>query len=155
MNLRPGLLGKRQFTKRFQKRAAYNVRRENLHSGYFYVFDSRTYHFICILSPLGWKVFLFLTAVPAFFFRLLGDRTRRKRSNHETSQSNKNVQERSSTCVLSPSPSGRSDEQAVVLVSYGEAEAMFEYSCNGFLCQLQRRHSCCICTMLYLTQNIW
>ena len=67
MNLRPGLLGKRQFTQRFQKRAAYNVRRENLHSGYFYAFDSRIFRFICILSPLGWKIFLLLTAGIFFF----------------------------------------------------------------------------------------
>ena len=93
-------------------------------------------------------------SLPAFFFRLLGGRTRRFAPTMRPHTRTRPCRGSRARVFFLLSASGRFDKKAVMLVSNGEAEAMFEYSCNGFLCQLQRCHSCCICAMLYLTQNI-
>ena len=92
--------------------------------------------------------------LPAFFFRLPGGQTRQNAPTMKPHNRTRPFRDVRALVFFLLSASGRFDKKAVMLISNSEAEAMFEYSCNGFLCQLQRRHSCCICTMLHLTQNI-
>ena len=93
-------------------------------------------------------------SLPAFFFRLPGGQTRQNAPTMKPHNRTRPFRDVRALVFFLLSASGRFDKKAVMLISNSEAEAMFEYSCNGFLCQLQRRHSCCICTMLHLTQNI-